>query len=161
MPLGTLAIPISFGSSQRKCSLKILFREALSFSLLPSHMCVNAEVVHTGNSMLSRRVLVANFIQDISSNNFLQGIHDDSILPLLEQDESDDPGARKNMSDRTIYISRPMPTCTGLPVLCNLGEARLGNCKHREDIMPGIYRAPEMISEMEWDFKVDMFGQLA
>ncbi|PGH32490.1 CMGC/SRPK protein kinase [[Emmonsia] crescens] len=103
------------------------------------HQC---EVVHT----------------DISSNNLLQGVHDDCILSRLEQDEIDYPSARKSLSNRTIYTSRLMPKCTGLPVLCDLGEARIGNHKHRGDIMPGIYRAPEVILGMEWDCKVDLWS---
>ncbi|KAK2814029.1 hypothetical protein FQN50_000433 [Emmonsiellopsis sp. PD_5] len=103
------------------------------------HQC---EVVHT----------------DISPNNLLQGVHDGSILSRLEQDEIDHPSARKTLSDRTIYVSRPMPICTGLPVLCDLGDARIGNHKHQGDIMPGIYRAPEVILGMEWDCEVDIWS---
>ncbi|PGH00692.1 hypothetical protein GX51_05678 [Blastomyces parvus] len=68
------------------------------------------------------------------------------------------PSARKVLSDRTIYASRRIPTCTGLPVLCDLGDARIGSHKHRGDIMPGIYRAPEVILGMEWDYKVDIWS---
>ncbi|OAX82535.1 hypothetical protein ACJ72_03120, partial [Emergomyces africanus] len=34
----------------------------------------------------------------------------------------------------------------------------LVNHKHRGDIMPGIYRAPEVILGMEWDCKVDLWS---
>ncbi|KAK2757610.1 hypothetical protein FQN54_004579 [Arachnomyces sp. PD_36] len=95
---------------------------------------------------------------DISSNNLLQGIRDDSILSQIEQDEMKQPIARKTLSDRTIYNSRLLPVCAGVPVLCDLGEARLGNQKHRGDIMPGIYRAPEVILGMDWDYKVDIWS---
>ena len=52
----------------------------------------------------------------------------------------------------------PMPVTTGLPVLCDLGEARVGNNAHSGDIMPGIYRAPEVILDLEWDCKVDIWS---
>ena len=46
----------------------------------------------------------------------------------------------------------------GLPVLSDLGEARIGTVKQKGDIMPGIYRAPEVILDMEWDTKVDIWA---
>lgn len=88
----------------------------------------------------------------------LLGIEDHSILPQIEQDELERPLARKALSDRTIYFSRPMPVNKGLPVLCDLGEARVGTHMHRGDIMPGIYRAPEVILGMDWDSKVDIWA---
>ncbi|OCL06510.1 protein kinase [Glonium stellatum] len=95
---------------------------------------------------------------DISPNNVLQKIEDDSIISQIEKGELERPIARKVLSDRTIYKSRPMPLSTGPPVLCDLGEARVGTQKHRGDIMPGIYRAPEVILGMDWDSKVDIWA---
>lgn len=95
---------------------------------------------------------------DISPNNMLLGIEDNSILAKFEQDELDLPIARKTLSGRTIYNSRPLPVTKGEPVICDLGEARIGNQKHKGDIMPGIYRAPEVILGMEWDSKVDIWA---
>ena len=68
------------------------------------------------------------------------------------------PIARKVLEDRTTYNSRPMPFSAGQPVLCDLGEARIGDLKHTGDIMPGIYRAPEVILGMSWDEKVDIWA---
>lgn len=99
-----------------------------------------------------------NVISDISSNNILQGIGDSSILSQIEEDEMKRPIARKVLADRHIYHSRPVPVSTGLPVLSDLGEARAGNHKHRGDIMPGIYRVPEVILNMDWDCKVDIWS---
>ena len=88
----------------------------------------------------------------------LQSIQDDSILSQIEQGEISRPIARKILSDRTIYNSRPMPLSAGPLVLGDLGEARVGNQKHRGDIMPGIYRAPEVVLGMDWDSKVDIWA---
>lgn len=63
---------------------------------------------------------------------------DDSILSHLEEDEMERPIARKVLANRNIYNSRPVPHCMGLPVLSDLGEARIGSQKHKCDIMPGI-----------------------
>jgi hypothetical protein len=76
----------------------------------------------------------------------------------MEQGELERPIARKILSDRIIYNSRPMPFSAGQPVLCDLGETRAGTQKHRGDIMPGIYRAPEVILGMDWDSKVDIWA---
>ena len=100
----------------------------------------------------------AKVIPDISSNNILQGIEDSAILSQIEDDEIVRPIARKVLSDRHIYYSRPMPVNAGLPVLSDLGEARIGSHKHSGDIMPGIYRAPEVILDMDWDEKVDIWS---
>lgn len=51
-----------------------------------------------------------------------------------------------------------MPSCAGLPILSDLGEARIGNGKHKGDIMPGIYRAPEVILDMDWGSSVDIWS---
>ena len=99
-----------------------------------------------------------NTLTDISPNNMLQGIEDNSILSEIEQGKLERPIARKVLSDRTIYNSRPMPFSAGQPVLCDLGEARAGTQKHRGDIMPGIYRAPEVILGMDWDSQVDIWA---
>ncbi|PWY77891.1 kinase-like protein [Aspergillus eucalypticola CBS 122712] len=95
---------------------------------------------------------------DISPNNILQGVRDSSILSKIEEDELKRPIARKVLSDRSIHYSRPMPVCSGLPVVSDLGEARFGKEKYYGDIMPGIYRAPEVILGMEWDYKVDIWS---
>jgi hypothetical protein len=46
----------------------------------------------------------------------------------------------------------------GTPVLCDLGEARLGTDQQQGDNMPHIYRAPEVILNMTWDYKVDIWN---
>ncbi|KAK0102752.1 hypothetical protein ONS95_006349 [Cadophora gregata] len=94
---------------------------------------------------------------DISPDNVLQKIEDELIISQIEKG-LEQPIARKVLSNRTIYKSQQMPLSTGPPLLCDLGEARLGTQKHRGDIMPGIYRAPEVILGMDWDSKVDIWA---
>ncbi|RDL30360.1 uncharacterized protein BP5553_10238 [Venustampulla echinocandica] len=95
---------------------------------------------------------------DIQPNNILLGIKDDSILSKFEEAEFEAPVPRKSLEDRTIYVSRPLPISYGAPVLCDLGEARLGTEQQQGDIMPDIYRAPEVILNMTWDYKVDIWN---
>ena len=54
-----------------------------------------------------------------------------------------------------------MPFTTGEPMLADLGEARLLPTDTRMQtgsIMPGLYRAPEIMLKMEWDEKVDIWA---
>ncbi|PNY23878.1 Serine/threonine-protein kinase SRPK [Tolypocladium capitatum] len=75
----------------------------------------------------------------------LLGVTDLSVFSELDKDEQLHPIARKVLPDRTIYFSRPMPKTNGNPVLCDLGSARAGQHSYHGDIMPGVYRAPEVI----------------
>lgn len=137
---------------------KDLIQRSTQLTLIALAFIHENNVIHTGTCIAQGANGHAKRKVDISSNNILQGIEDTSILSRMEKDEVARPVARKVLADRTIYCSRPMPLCTGPPVLSDLGEARLGFKKHSGDIMPGIYRAPEVILEMDWDQKVDIWS---
>ncbi|KAJ4424526.1 hypothetical protein N0V82_000850 [Gnomoniopsis sp. IMI 355080] len=53
-----------------------------------------------------------------------------------------------------------MPITHGAPVITDFGAAILGDPgqKHPGDVMPGVYRAPEVILGMEWDSKIDIWS---
>ncbi|KAF4230465.1 hypothetical protein CNMCM8980_002688 [Aspergillus fumigatiaffinis] len=74
---------------------------------------------------------------DLQPNNILLGIKDESILAKFETAEFEAPVPRKTLEDR---------------------EARLGTDQQQGDIMPDIYRAPEVILNMTWDYKVDIWN---
>ena len=42
-------------------------------------------------------------------------------------------------------------------MICDYGTAVIGE-KHTGDVMPGVYRAPEIILGMEWDSKIDIWS---
>ncbi|GLA50073.1 hypothetical protein AnigIFM63604_006092 [Aspergillus niger] len=44
------------------------------------------------------------------------------------------------------------------PILCDFGSAVPGDIEHSEDIQPDIYRAPEVILEAPWGYKVDIWN---
>ncbi|OAG39804.1 hypothetical protein AYO21_05869 [Fonsecaea monophora] len=81
-------------------------------------------------------------------------------MSKVEQAEQDTPSPRKVLADRTIHISWVMPTTYGSPVITDFGAARLGEPeqKHSGDVMPGVYRAPEIIAGTEWDSKIDIWS---
>lgn len=88
----------------------------------------------------------------------LLGVHDDSVLAKFEQNEISNPCPRKELDDRTIYLSRPMPLTKGEPSITDLSEARFGDQTHTDRIMPNVYRAPEVILCHPWSYPVDVWG---
>ena len=86
------------------------------------------------------------------------GINDETIFSKYEKDEIDNPIPRKSLDCRTIYLSRRLPLSFGPPVLCDFGEARFRGEDHRDDIMPDVYRAPEVILGMKWSYPIDIWN---
>ncbi|RJE24407.1 STYKc [Aspergillus sclerotialis] len=124
-----------------------LLRPTLRFVLVALDYLHKASVIHT----------------DVQPNNILLGIDDESILAEMEEDEVANPAPRKQLSDHTIYATRAMPLTSGEPLLADIGEARIAEEKQTGRIMPGVYRAPEVMMGMDWDNKVDIWalGQMA
>jgi serine/threonine protein kinase len=88
-------------------------------------------------------------------------IDDMSLLEDFEKAEIDDPSPTKIIDHvRTIYASRkfglPQGILWGQPVLCDFGEARIGK-SHKGLIQPELYRAPEVLFEMDWSSSVDIW----
>ncbi|KAF5648497.1 CMGC SRPK kinase [Fusarium tjaetaba] len=81
---------------------------------------------------------------DIKGDNIMFGIYDDSVFTAFEEEELSDPTPRKEVDGRTIYLSRELrkPKDYGAPVLCDFGSAR----------------APEVILEAPWSYKVDIWN---
>lgn len=53
-----------------------------------------------------------------------------------------------------------MPTTFKSPVITDFGHARLGDPgqKYLGDVMPGVFRAPEVIAGMDWDSQIDIWS---
>ena len=97
---------------------------------------------------------------DIKASNIMSEIEDESILADFETAESNSPSAKVIRHDRTIYASRKLglPKTFGPPVLCDFGAARFGDEVNNDDIQPEVYRAPEVILEMDWSYPVDIWN---
>lgn len=91
--------------------------------------------------------------------NLLLPAPEKSAFSALENLEVKDPSPRKVLDDgRAVYRTRQLPVSNGLPLICDLGEARFGDEEQSEDIMPNAYRAPEVILKMNWGYKVDIWS---
>ncbi|GIZ44610.1 hypothetical protein CKM354_000780400 [Cercospora kikuchii] len=96
---------------------------------------------------------------DLSPNNILIGA-DENTIAKVEQAELDSPSPRKVLADRTIHLSYAMPTSYDPPVITDFGAARLGEPgqKYSGDVMPGVFRAPEVIAGIQWDSQIDIWS---
>ncbi|OKL61200.1 hypothetical protein UA08_03152 [Talaromyces atroroseus] len=68
------------------------------------------------------------------------------------------PVARKVLADRHVYFSRPPAVSSGSPILCDFGGASVQSSRNRGNVMYDVYRPPEIILDMEWDTKIDIWG---
>lgn len=82
------------------------------------------------------------------------------MVSKIEQAELSYPSPRKVLSDRTIHLSYDMPTSYDPPVITDFGSARVGypGEKFSGDVMPTVFRAPEIVAGMEWDSKIDIWS---
>jgi hypothetical protein len=73
-----------------------------------------------------------------------------------EQAEIDEPSPHKVLVDRTIHLSYTMQMTYGQAVITDFGAARLREAgqRHAGDVMPGVFRSPEIIAGMEWDSSI-------
>ncbi|RMY79020.1 hypothetical protein D0863_00350 [Hortaea werneckii] len=96
---------------------------------------------------------------DLSPNNLLVGA-DETAVSKVEQAELAEPSPQKVLADRTIHLSYEVPTTYNPPVITDFGAARLGDPgqKYSGDVMPGVFRAPEVIAGMEWDSQIDIWS---
>ncbi|KAF1842367.1 protein kinase [Cucurbitaria berberidis CBS 394.84] len=106
---------------------------------------------------------VANITHcDIKLSNIMMQIEDTSVLDDFENTERTDPCIRKVVDEeRTIYQSRsfrhPRENAFGSPVLCDFGEARIGGAYPYEEIHPEVYKAPEILMQIDWGHSADIW----
>ncbi|KAJ3962599.1 hypothetical protein N0V92_000668 [Colletotrichum tropicale] len=99
---------------------------------------------------------------DIQDGNIMLSIRDTDVLDALVEDEWDLPSARKIIKDRVIYASTGLeiPDEPGDPVIADFGDARIdeGPFEFEEEVMPDVYRAPEIVLGVPWNEKIDIWA---
>jgi serine/threonine-protein kinase SRPK3 len=90
------------------------------------------------------RVEVSDHFPDIQAKNILMDIDDENVVTEFDEAEVRDPSPCKVGRDRAIYTSRQMRLreSAGRPVLCDFGEARIGDGKFTEDVQPFLSLRP-------------------
>jgi serine/threonine-protein kinase SRPK3 len=93
----------------------------------------------------------------------MRTINDLDILQAFEDAEKKAPSPRKIIDEnRTIYSSckfrSPQNHDWGDPILCDLGEARIGKMHDYEEIFPEQYKPPEILLQIPWTSAVDIWS---
>jgi serine/threonine-protein kinase SRPK3 len=88
------------------------------------------------------------------------GIEDDAIFKSCEEDEWAEPSLRKIDDDRIIYATRQVdiPDNPSHTVLCDFGDAQFGEETYIGEVMPDLYRAPEIVLGIPWNEKIDIWS---
>ncbi|KAG5287886.1 protein kinase [Histoplasma capsulatum G186AR] len=99
---------------------------------------------------------------DISPQNVLMQLEDDSSLKDIEDQEALDPSIPVITTDGVAPVYRSRSTkleLSGLPVLTDFGQMRLAEGHINQDWwMPDLYRAPEVLLGLPWEYPVDVWS---
>ncbi|KAK3941447.1 putative Serine/threonine protein kinase [Diplogelasinospora grovesii] len=97
---------------------------------------------------------------DLWAGNVLSSAENESVWDEIVEKEWTTPSPRKIRSDRTIYASHTIgiQALGDQVVICDFGEARVGDGPFIGDVMPDLYRAPEIILYIPWTEKIDIWS---
>lgn len=97
---------------------------------------------------------------DIQEGNVMLSVTDQSIFDDAVDEEWGEPMPRKTANDHVVHTSTPldMPDDPGPPVIIDFGDAQFGPGPFIGEVMPDLYRAPEIILAIPWDEKIDIWA---
>ncbi|KAK8196819.1 kinase-like domain-containing protein [Phyllosticta capitalensis] len=98
---------------------------------------------------------------DIQGGNILFRTKDETAFEQFEKEQWARPPGRKIKGNRILFDSRDVPQDIenlGSPVLCDFGDAVMGQESYAAHAMPDLYRPPEMILGIMWNEKIDIWG---
>ena len=142
-----------------RCLPAVLARGVLRSLLIGLDFLHNeVQIIHTGKDSAMPLGLDAYDMTDLQPSNMLLGVNNQSLFAQFEQDEITNPTPRKELVERTIYLSRHWPLVDGHPHISDLSEARFGHHEHNDLIMPTAFRAPEVLLGLTWSYPVDIWA---
>lgn len=96
----------------------------------------------------------------MQEGNIMLSIEDHSYLDELVKQEREQPSPRKQDSDRTIYstVELDMPDDPGDATICDFGDTKFGQGPFEGEVMPDLYRAPEIVLGIPWNEKIDIWS---
>jgi serine/threonine-protein kinase SRPK3 len=98
--------------------------------------------------------------KDIQEDNIMLGVEDDTIFKGFEEEEWTEPSTRKIENDRIICETKTVdiPDNPTHAILCDFGDAQFGEETYIGEVMPDLYRAPEIVLGMPWNEKIDIWS---
>jgi serine/threonine-protein kinase SRPK3 len=136
----------------------VIFQVLCSLDYLHSQV----KIVHTGAVLvyflLQNLILISDI--DVQEENIMMSIADKEILKKFEEEEWVEPSLRRIDGNRIIYASwgLELPDDFSNFVLCDFGYAVFGKKKYTGEVMPDLYRAPELVLHAPWDEKIDIWS---
>jgi serine/threonine protein kinase len=87
-------------------------------------------------------------------------ITDTTTLHNVVEEEKQHPSAIKMDATRTIYTSTDieLPGEPEKPIICDFGDAEFGEGSFKGEVMPDLYRAPEIVLGIAWNEKIDIWS---
>ncbi|KAK0619995.1 kinase-like domain-containing protein [Immersiella caudata] len=97
---------------------------------------------------------------DMQEGNIMLSVPDQSILDQVVAEEWASLSPRKITDGRVIHTSTSLelPDDPGPPIVTDFGDARIGAGPFIGEVLPDLYRAPEMILAIPWDEKIDIWA---
>lgn len=86
-------------------------------------------------------------------------IKDPTMLDEAVEEEWSSPTPYKVCGHNPLYFSAVFELPDGgNPIISDFGDAQFGEPPFRGEVMPDLYRAPEIILGIAWDEKIDIWS---
>ncbi|KAF2018044.1 kinase-like protein [Aaosphaeria arxii CBS 175.79] len=99
---------------------------------------------------------------DMKVDNVLVELDDDTVFESFTKAELEHPSPRKFVDGTTVYASRSFgtPEDFGNVVLGDFGSTVSGAERQAKRVQPNVYRAPEVMLNVDWSYPIDIWNVL-
>jgi serine/threonine-protein kinase SRPK3 len=97
---------------------------------------------------------------DIQEGNIRLSVPDQSVFDQVVAEEWASLSPRKTTDGRATHTSASLelPDDPGPPIVTDFGDARVGAGPFIGEVLPDLYRAPEIVLAIPWDDKIDIWA---